>query len=100
VNKEQHERNLLISPSYREWWEENKERINTIMTFADYQTKFYTTPYPKELRHGQAVFNYVHSTEPEIADKLRGSAVDPFYQDRLVEVFWLAVERLYDETKQ
>lgn len=24
---EQHERNMLISPSYREWWEQNKERI-------------------------------------------------------------------------
>ena len=70
------------------------------LLFEEYQTKFYTTPYPKELRHGQAVFNYVYSTEPEIADKLRGSAVDPFYQDRLTEIFWLAVERLYNETKQ
>jgi hypothetical protein len=24
---EQHEHNLLASPSYREWWEQNKERI-------------------------------------------------------------------------
>jgi hypothetical protein len=24
---EQHERNMLVSPSYREWWEQNKERI-------------------------------------------------------------------------
>jgi len=24
---EQHERNMLVSPSYREWWEANKERI-------------------------------------------------------------------------
>jgi hypothetical protein len=25
--QEEHERNLLVSPSYREWWEQNKERI-------------------------------------------------------------------------
>ncbi len=24
---EQHERSMLVSPSYREWWEQNKERI-------------------------------------------------------------------------
>lgn len=24
---EQHERSLLTSPSYRQWWEQNKERI-------------------------------------------------------------------------
>ena len=24
---EQHERSMLVSPSYREWWEANKERI-------------------------------------------------------------------------
>ena len=26
-NDEQHKRNVLVSPSYREWWEENKERV-------------------------------------------------------------------------
>jgi len=25
--QEQHEHNILTSPSYREWWEQNKERI-------------------------------------------------------------------------
>lgn len=24
---EQHDRSMLVSPSYREWWEQNKERI-------------------------------------------------------------------------
>jgi hypothetical protein len=67
------------------------------MTFQEYQHKFYTTPHPKELRHGQAVFNYVHTTKPEIANELRSSAVDPFYKDNLVEVFWLAVEKLYNK---
>jgi hypothetical protein len=27
MDNTQHERNLLVSPSYREWWEQNKERI-------------------------------------------------------------------------
>jgi hypothetical protein len=26
-NDEQHKHNLLTNPSYREWWEANKERI-------------------------------------------------------------------------
>jgi hypothetical protein len=26
-SQEKHERNLLTSPSYREWWSQNKERI-------------------------------------------------------------------------
>ena len=26
-NETEHERNILTSPSYREWWEQNKERI-------------------------------------------------------------------------
>jgi len=26
-NDEQHDRSMLVSPSYREWWEANKERI-------------------------------------------------------------------------
>jgi hypothetical protein len=26
-NEAKHERNMLTSPSYREWWEQNKERI-------------------------------------------------------------------------
>ena len=25
--QEEHKHNLLTSPSYREWWEQNKERI-------------------------------------------------------------------------
>jgi hypothetical protein len=24
---EQHDRSMLVSPSYREWWEANKERV-------------------------------------------------------------------------
>lgn len=66
-------------------------------TFTEYKQTFYTTPYPKELRHGQAVFNYVHTTEPDMANELRATAVDPFYQDRFTEVFWLAVEKLYNQ---
>lgn len=97
--RQEHKYNVNANPSYREWWFENKDRIMN-ETFNEYKQRFYTTPYPKELRHGQAVFNYVHATEPKIADKLRASAVDPFYQDRLVEAFWLAVEKLYYETKQ
>lgn len=92
-DEEQHQHNLKTNPSYREWWQANK----TSYMFKEYMQRFYTTSYPKELRHGQAAFNYVYATEPDIANQLRASAVDPFYQDRLTEVFWLAVEKLYLE---
>jgi len=39
-------------------------------------------------RIGQAVFNALHSIDPEIADIVRGSALDPFYEDERLPEFW------------
>lgn len=47
--------------------------------------------YP-EWRYGQAVFNTCHSLFPEIADSLRGTEYDPFYEDTRVEAFLQQVE--------
>ena len=33
------------------------------------------------LRVGQAMFNHLYDVDPEFADSLRGSDIDPFYAD-------------------
>jgi hypothetical protein len=40
-----------------------------------------------EWRYGQTVFNVMHSMHPELADKFRGTSVDPFYKDEMAEAF-------------
>lgn len=48
--------------------------------------------YP-EWRYGQAVFNTCHSLFPKIADNLRGTKYDPFYDDTRVDSFLDQVEK-------
>lgn len=38
-------------------------------------------------RVGQTYFNVLHEVNPKLANIVRGSGVDCFYQDRLVPVF-------------
>jgi hypothetical protein len=47
-----------------------------------------------EQRHGQAHFNGVHAIAPEIADVIRGTEADPFYDDSRVTAFWQRVAEL------
>ena len=42
-------------------------------------------------RHGQALFNALHSIEPDLANAIRGSQSDPFYRDARIEAFGQAV---------
>jgi len=48
------------------------------------------------LRIGQAMFNRLYDVDPEFADSLRGSDVDPFYaddyEDERVQGFLKAIE--------
>jgi hypothetical protein len=42
----------------------------------------------RDEREGQAAFNTLHELDPELANTVRGSKVDPFYKDdRLPEFF-------------
>ena len=38
-----------------------------------------------EFRRGQAFFNLLHFYEPDIADEIRGTKLDPFYDDSRLE---------------
>lgn len=39
------------------------------------------------LRKGQVLFNKLHEINPELANSLRGSVVDPFYRDERIPAF-------------
>lgn len=43
--------------------------------------------YQNGLRKGQALFNKLDEINPELADSLRGSVVDPFYRDERIPAF-------------
>ena len=46
--------------------------------------------YP-EWREGQTAFNVLHEMRPELANKIRGGTIDPFYRDDKLPYFveWL-----------
>ena len=47
-----------------------------------------------ELRQGQIAFNELYATEPDIANSIRGSEFDPFYDDEKLEAFFERVAEL------
>ena len=49
--------------------------------FDDFMEIFARTPRPDGWRDGQTLFNIVHAVRPDVADAIRGSLCDPFYQD-------------------
>lgn len=42
--------------------------------------------YPNE-RKGQAYFNTLHEMRPDLSEQVRGSHIDPFYRDEVIENF-------------
>lgn len=47
-----------------------------------------------QYRAGQSFFNALYIMHPEIADNIRGSTVDPYYQDDKIE---LCIKTITDE---
>lgn len=45
-----------------------------------------------EQRMGQALFNALHDLSPELADLIRGTDVDPFYNDDRILAFFTFIE--------
>jgi hypothetical protein len=50
-----------------------------------------------ELRLGQQAFNYIHDIEPDIANKIRGTDKDCFYQSGKIGEFFDEVHKLYNQ---
>ena len=46
------------------------------------------------LRAGQKAFNELYETDPLIADKIRATDADPFYDDRKLALFHERVRQL------
>ena len=51
----------------------------------------------EQLRAGQQAFNDLYERDPRIADAIRGTEDDPFYDDRRLPAFHTRVERLRRE---
>ena len=66
-------------------------------TFDELIEEFYKTKFPDELRPGQSAFNFVYEYLPTIANQIRGTNKDPFYQSSILPEFWDEVKRLYNE---
>lgn len=49
------------------------------------------------IRKGQQAFNDLYRTHPDIADKIRGTVLDPFYDDSKLEAFRQRVAELLVE---
>jgi len=47
-----------------------------------------------EQRAGQKAFNELYAVSPEIANQIRGSKYDPFYDDTRLQAFYLEVDRI------
>ena len=46
-----------------------------------------------DLRHGQSLFNALHDLRPDLANKVRGTALDPFYGDHVIPEFLSRVDK-------
>ena len=66
-------------------------------TFEELVQEFSKTQFPSDWRPGQSAFNFVYEYLPTIANQIRGTDKDPFYQSSILPEFWDEVKRLYDE---
>lgn len=47
---------------------------------------------PVELRRGQAAFNLMEDLQPEFAESIRGTEIDPYYDDGKLDSFFGAAQ--------
>jgi hypothetical protein len=66
-------------------------------TFDELIEEFHKTKFPPDWRSGQSAFNFVYEYLPTIANQIRGTVNDPFYQASRLTGFWKEVKRLYNE---
>lgn len=66
--------------------------------FNDYLTRAFR--HQPHLRRGQAAFNTLWEERPDLAELVRGSDIDPYYRDELLDRFILWVEASWDEPQR
>ncbi|MFA6094175.1 MAG: hypothetical protein WC986_14650 [Elusimicrobiota bacterium] len=62
------------------------------MTFAEFQAFAAIRP-SHAWRKGQTAFNALWEKRPDLADKIRATAADPFYDDSKLPTFWTEVQK-------
>jgi len=50
-----------------------------------------------EWRVGQTLFNILHQLAPDLAEEIRGAAIDPFYQDSRIPKFLEYIKKNWEE---
>lgn len=74
-----------------------ERKIEAGESFADYLAAVIRALVTeREWRVGQAHFNVLRATRPDLAERIRATAVDPFYSDEIVSEFLDYVESLWD----
>lgn len=69
------------------------------MTF----TEFYTLVYEDHAsakgpqRDGQWAFNCLFFNRPDLSEQIRGTILDPYYNDDFLPQFWIWVEQHWDD---
>lgn len=58
------------------------------MNLGQFITHILDNKPPPEQRMGQWQFNELHRVNPDLANKVRTSVADPFYDDGRLKVFW------------
>lgn len=67
------------------------------MTFAQYLLEVgYSYYFNKEWRYGQTCFNVLYELDPELANQIRGTDLDPFHLDERVPEFLAKVRDEFD----
>ena len=66
--------------------------IDTFESFVR-EASDYVSDKPKDWRVGQTVFNLLSVVRPDIAEMVRGSDYDPFYNDAKLALFYDFVMR-------
>lgn len=59
-----------------------EEYANVVATTRDYYRTY------ASWRFGQSAFNALYDLHPEIANEVRGTENDPFYNDKVMPDFW------------
>ena len=65
------------------------------MTFAKY-LKAISNPFHGQQRKGQYAFNTLYSYRPDLANMIRGTSIDPFYNDEILPYFLKHLEKTWD----
>jgi len=74
------------------WTEQVVKVVDPYMKFAEFLDGYFATVLDNQ-RSGQYLFNFLYHSRPEIADAIRDTECDPFYDDTRIP---LAINRILE----